>query len=339
MRAALLAAALLAAALPGVAAPVAVPGAQSFEMTAGATGLRYRIYLALPEKPAPEAGFPVLYFLDGEAVFGTAAEAMRLQTRGPKGFEGAAVVAIGHGGAGPFDPEARYRDFTTPADPAHLPRRSDGAPLPGNGGAEAFLDFIAGELMPEIARRLPADPARATLIGHSLGGFFALHAFLGRPGLFQNVVAGSPSVWWNRSELLAQGRAFATAPPAPRPGSGSDSGPDAVSGPGPGPDSASGPGSRNDTDNVTDTDFSGHRLFIGVGSEELPEMRAGARAMAETLAPLRARGLALAFREFAEEEHTSVIPALVSRAFAIALAPEAPEGDAPPPAPEPLDGR
>lgn len=330
MRAPRLAAALLAAALPGAGAgsgaaaaagaPVAVPGAQSFEMTAGATGLSYRIYLALPEKPAPEAGFPVLYFLDGEAVFGTAAEAMRLQTRGPKGFEGAAVVAIGHGGAGPFDSAARYRDFTTPADPAHLPRRSDGARLPANGGAEAFLDFIAGELMPEIARRLPADPARATLVGHSLGGFFALHAFLGRPGLFRNVVAGSPSVWWNRSELLDQGRAFAAAPPPPR------SGAEAASDSGPG----------NDTGHVTDPDFSGLRLFIGVGSEELPEMRAGARAMAEALAPLRARGLALAFREFAEEEHTSVIPALVSRAFAVALAPEAPEGDAPPERP---DGR
>ena len=52
----------------------------------------------------------------------------------------------------------RCRRCTTPADPAVLRKRGNGAPYPPLGGADAFLDFIADDLMPEIGRRLPADP-------------------------------------------------------------------------------------------------------------------------------------------------------------------------------------
>lgn len=279
MRAALLAAALAAAA--GAAAePVTVPGAESFAMTAQETGRTYRIFLARPVLPPPPAGYPVLYFLDGNATFRTAAEAMRLQTRAPKGFEPAAVVAIGYETDQPFDTTRRYFDYTTLADPAALPRRGNGEPFPELGGADAFLDFIAAELMPEIARRLPADPDRATLFGHSLGGYFTLHAFLTRPELFAAYVAGSPSVWWNSEEILARAAAFAADPPE---------------------------------------GLDGRRLFVGVGADELPEMVSGAARVAEILAPLAARGLDVSHQAFAAEEHITVLPALIGRSFALSL--------------------
>lgn len=279
-------AALIAAAAPIAAAPVAadpgampvlVPGAESFTLTASGTGHGYRIYLARPADPAPEAGFPVLYFLDGNATFATAAEAMRLQTRPPKGREGAVVVAIGTDGAAPFDSTQRYRDFTTPADPAALPKRLG---ITEVGGADAFLDFIARDLMPEIARRLPVDPTRATLVGHSLGGFFTLHAFLTRPALFSTYVAGSPSVWWNDDEIVARAAAFAADPP----------------------------------------DLAGRRLFIGVGADELPDMVADAGHIAAILAPLADRDFAISHESFAHEEHVSVLPVLVSRSLGLSLA-------------------
>jgi uncharacterized protein len=285
LAAALVLSSAAAAAEPG-AAPVEVPEAETFALTAEGSGRRYRIFLARPVLPPPPEGYPVLYFLDGNATFLTAAEALRLQTRPPKGFEPAAVVAIGYETDRPFETTRRYFDLTTPADPAVLPRRGNGEPFPPLGGADDFLDFIADDLMPEIGRRLPADPDRATLVGHSLGGFFTLHAFLTRPHLFATYVAGSPSVWWNAQELFPRARAFVADPP----------------------------------------DLAGRTLFIGVGADEQPDMVAGAERMAQILAPLAARGLALSHQAFAGEEHITVLPGLVSRSFSLSL--ELPPGAA-----------
>lgn len=281
--AALLAVAAPAAAEPAAelaADPVTVPNAETFLMTAEATGRTYRIFLARPTLPPPPAGYPVFYVLDGNATFQTAAEAMRLQTRPPKGFEPAAVVAVGYDTDQPFDTTRRYYDYTTPADPAVLPKRGNGQPFPELGGADAFLDFLGGELMPEIARRLPADPDRATLTGHSLGGYFTLHAFLTRPTLFRTYVAGSPSVWWNEEEILARAGTFAAAPPA---------------------------------------GLSGRTLFVGVGADEQPDMVSGAAAVATRLAPLSAAGVRVEHRAFPGTEHITVLPALLGSMFSLAL--------------------
>lgn len=267
----------------GAAASVVVPGAEVFEMTSAASGRRYRIFLARPSLPPPAGGYPTLYYLDGNAAFLTAAEAVRLQTRPPKGFGPAAVVAVGYATDQPFETTLRYFDYTTPADPATLRPRSDGQPYPEVGGADVFLAFLETELFPEIARRIPADPGRRTLTGHSLGGLFTLHAFLTRPDLFATYVAGSPSIWWNDGEILDRAAAFAADPP----------------------------------------DLSGRRLFIGVGGDELDHMVAEAGAMAATLAPLEAVGLDLSHQVFAGEEHITVLPALISRSVGVSLAPDA----------------
>jgi predicted alpha/beta superfamily hydrolase len=50
------------------------------------------------------------------------------------------------------------------------------------GGADSFLRFIREELLPEVDRKYRTAPFRI-LMGHSLGGLFALHAFSRSPGL------------------------------------------------------------------------------------------------------------------------------------------------------------
>ena len=261
------------------ARPVVVPNAESFAMTATGSGRSYRIFLARPTRPCAEGGCPVLYFLDGNATFATAAEALRLQTRTATSLEPAAVVAIGTDTDQPFDITARHFDYTTPADPAVLRKRGNGAPYPPLGGADAFLDFIADDLMPEIGRRLPADPERAALVGHSLGGYLTLHALLTRPRLFATYVAGSPSIWWNEEEIVGRAEAFAATAP----------------------------------------DLAGRRLFVGAGGDEPSGMVEGAARIAAILAPLGAHGLTLSHQTFAGESHIAVLPALISRSFRLAL--------------------
>ena len=47
---------------------------------------------------------------------------------------------------------------------------------PGGGGEAAFLQFIAGELVPFVEATFASDPKRRILLGHSHGGSFVLYA-------------------------------------------------------------------------------------------------------------------------------------------------------------------
>ena len=67
--------------------------------------------------------------------------------------------------------------------------------VPGSGGgAPAFLDFLEHELIPFIDHTYRTNPSDRGLLGHSMGGEFALYALEQRPGLFQRIVAASPAL-------------------------------------------------------------------------------------------------------------------------------------------------
>jgi predicted alpha/beta superfamily hydrolase len=97
----------------------------------------------------------------------------------------------------------RNRDMT-PTRPATA---FGGAPWAGSaGGADKFLAFIADELLPTVDRAYRTRPYRV-LVGHSLGGLFAVYALMYRPDVFQGYIAISPSLWWDGQALVK------TAPP------------------------------------------------------------------------------------------------------------------------------
>ena len=133
------------------AAPVTLPGVTQRLVRPAGGGEPFLIYLALPDRPAPADGYPVLYVLDANAVIGTLVEALRLQSRRTDvtGVEPMAIVGIGYPDAAPHDIERRWFDYTPPTESPPVPPRPDG-PAPRTGGAEAFLDFIDGDLKPAI---------------------------------------------------------------------------------------------------------------------------------------------------------------------------------------------
>ncbi|HET7041732.1 MAG TPA: alpha/beta hydrolase-fold protein [Gemmatimonadales bacterium] len=92
----------------------------------------------------------------------------------------------------------RGRDFTPPARDGWNPPPEVGA----SGGADRFLRFLGDELAPWVERRYRTAPMRV-LVGHSLGGLFALHALVRRPDLFTGYVVMEPSTWWNGGRDLA----------------------------------------------------------------------------------------------------------------------------------------
>jgi pimeloyl-ACP methyl ester carboxylesterase len=84
-----------------------------------------------------------------------------------------------------------------------------------SGGAAAFLTCLEQEIIPLVDRTYRTDPADRGLLGHSLGGLFALYTLIERPGLFQRIVSASPAADWDHSVLLGRARTALKGFPRP----------------------------------------------------------------------------------------------------------------------------
>ena len=178
-------------------------------------GNPWRIFLHVPAKPAPAAGWPVLYMADGNAVIGTAVDVVRAQASYPAGTnvcEGV-IVAIGYPVEGAYDPLRRSWDLGPPPGKIYPPFY-DGTPDVRTGGAGEFLAFIEDELKPWVASRARIDESRQALYGHSFGGLFALYALFTRPLSFRTWIAASPAIYWEDRAVDRFLEAFEAAVPA-----------------------------------------------------------------------------------------------------------------------------
>ena len=77
---------------------------------------------------------------------------------------------------------------------------------PQNGGADKFLEFLNEELVPFINKRYRTRQYKI-LIGHSLGGLFALHA-LTRHNTFNAYILADPTLVWNNQVAVKEAERF-----------------------------------------------------------------------------------------------------------------------------------
>ena len=279
--------------------PASLPGTSVFDIApSGDAGvLPYRVFVYTPSGEASETGWPVLYMVDGNAVFATAIDAVRAQASYPKGTNvtHGMVVAIGYPTDAAYDPLRRSWDLSPPPGRAYPPFHM-GGPDVRTGGGEDFLRFIEDALKPMLEARFPIDRGRQTLFGHSFGGLFALYALFRRPAAFRTWVAASPAIYWEDT-VIARSR-----------------------------DTLSGDDWR---------DFKG-RVLLSAGEYETAELapfqrRAPdaesrrthlskvrtvetAREWADEINVLAGRVDAATFERFAGENHMSVLPVAVNRA-------------------------
>lgn len=160
------------------------------QVRAQSNGTDYRLFVAIPEAPAPSRGYPITYLLDGQDLFAGAAEILRRASRRPEstGIGPAILVGIDHAeGTGN---QARRRDYTAG------PCMTENIDSP-SGGADALASFITGQLAPMIEAQASIDPDRRALMGHSMAGFFCLNTLATRPRTFSHFAAISPSIWWH----------------------------------------------------------------------------------------------------------------------------------------------
>ena len=176
----------------GQVAPPAdvIPPHESFSIDSRVVAERRPIHVYTPPGYSEAtAAFPVVYMLDGGMeedfphVVNTIDSLIALGVIRP-------VIVVG------IENTQRRRDLTGPTSVA-----SDSAIAPRVGGSAAFRGFIRDELMPEIRRRYRCTD-ETTVVGESLAGLFIVETLLLEPSLFHNYIALSPSVWWNRRELV-----------------------------------------------------------------------------------------------------------------------------------------
>ncbi|OLY43836.1 alpha/beta hydrolase [Bartonella apis] len=160
---------------------------------------RYRLFIAVPEKPAPREGFPLVLLLDGNTTFKPAIE------KAPD----AVIVAIGYPGQEKKEiVKRRFYDLTSYAPADKIPLR-EGMEAPKTGGEKEFRSLIEKKILPEIFKHLPVNRDNVTFFGHSLGGLFVMKSFLsaGTHG-FATYCAADPSIWWNGHEFMEKLAAY-----------------------------------------------------------------------------------------------------------------------------------
>ena len=194
-----------AAGEPESGAPRPGYAAERLPLAAEYAGHRYRVSILRPAAAsaaeAPPEGHPVLFMLDGNAV----EQDLAALLASPADMDGMppVVVTIGYETDRRFEVRARAYDYT----PALTPGAEETDPLDATrrtGGADGFLAFIADEILPALARRVPVDARRLGLWGHSYGGLFVLHTLWSAPERFRCRIAASPSRWWRDGFLLSR---------------------------------------------------------------------------------------------------------------------------------------
>lgn len=152
-------------------------------LTSSYTERNYQISVWLPpDYSNSRKSFPVLYLLDGNFLFGVAANLILPLIWGNELPE-LIIVGIGYE-IHSYDEWGKLRSHdmtpTTVSD------------VPGSGGSEDFLSFIKAELIPYIDTNYRTNTADRAIIGHSYGGLFVLYTLLHEPHLFHRYCAGSP---------------------------------------------------------------------------------------------------------------------------------------------------
>lgn len=179
--------------------------ARRVDFTSAVNGKSYRLLVSEPAGEPPEAGWPVVYLIDGSLHFGITVDTARIQERWPD-TRAAVIVGVAY----PTDSvvealQVRTHDLTPPT-PLEVTQsgwqKRMGATPDDYGGLDAYLCMLEKEVKPRVRALGRTDPADETLMGHSLGGLATLTALFRDPDAFRNYVAISPSIWVNDRWVL-----------------------------------------------------------------------------------------------------------------------------------------
>lgn len=206
-------------------AEVSVPSTRRVQFTSAINGESYTLYMHVPLTPPPPGGYPVIYVLDGDFMFGMASD-ISLTIGNPQ--TSPVVVAVGHGlledmgvvakyarrRPGDTSPMGladiggamntlRFHDLTLPVASDHRAPAWTGLTPDNVGGVDDLLKVIEAEIKPKVAATVPVNAKNQVIFGHSIAGLAVLRALFTEPGAFRTFIAASPSIWWDADAVLA----------------------------------------------------------------------------------------------------------------------------------------
>ena len=172
------------------AIPVSI--GMTYSMASEILGRDKNITVRLPygydEKENAERTYPVLYLIDGgpQQDYPHIAGIAQLSDTNPAY---GAFILVG------IQTDNRRAEISpTVKDPKQY---EDLGAIPG--GSQKFRDFLRDEALPFINGKYRTS-GRDALIGESLAGLFTMETFLREPGLFDDYISVSPSLWWEEME-------------------------------------------------------------------------------------------------------------------------------------------
>lgn len=162
---------------------------KTYKVESADTQRHYKIWVAVPNKPAPAQGYPILYLLDGNSSLSRLNES---QLQGISEKNPAVLVFVGYDTPLPFDLKARSFDYTPIKRDA-----SEGSSMLGRGriggGSTIFRSLLEQKIIPQSEAALPINQAQRSLWGHSFGGLFVLDTYL-HSTRFSHYFSASPSL-------------------------------------------------------------------------------------------------------------------------------------------------
>jgi predicted alpha/beta superfamily hydrolase len=144
-------------------------------------GRKYHLSVLLPTSYATTAkNYPVVYLLDGDILFGLAANCTTFLHWG--GAQEVIIVGISYDMES-YDQWIKFRELDF-----KIPEVKDAPP---DSYAHLFLDALTGEIIPFIETNYRTTPSDRSLYGFSSSGFFVLYALFNQPDAFRGYLCGS----------------------------------------------------------------------------------------------------------------------------------------------------
>ncbi len=173
---------------PAPAAEVSIQNSYKHAFVAS-NGVSYDLTVFLPKRYDPEKSdrYPVFYFIPGDGFEIFFSQVISFLSAGD--IQKMILVSVD------LSDDAYFKDLPSAGHDPHFD-------VPSERGAGNFLKILTTEIKPWVDTQFPTDPHDTGIGGHSLGGFFALYAFLHQPETFRHVYASSPSLVWQDFILL-----------------------------------------------------------------------------------------------------------------------------------------
>ncbi|MDO5616830.1 MAG: alpha/beta hydrolase-fold protein, partial [Cruoricaptor ignavus] len=160
----------------------------------------YSVYLPGSYKNNPDKKYIVAYVLDGERskFFEVTGIAQSMHSSFNLKLQIPELIIVS------VENTNRTRDFT-PTNSLNYLDRNDIQAFKSSGKADDFMNFIESELMPKINKSYRTLPQNM-IIGHSMGGLFALHCLLENPKIFSYYLLIDPSWFWEHNYIGKRGK-------------------------------------------------------------------------------------------------------------------------------------